>query len=273
MISLRWWFVSEEKVKKVWSGYKLYAQTAFVPRSGYELTGMTAEQDRASVAKMFANRGESVLEHQAKTTWLVIAFRENFGGYFFDRWCGESSAFYSMSCMLMHDVGEVVVGDIADDGNPEHENKEAAELEVYWRLAETCSFYDASAVYWPALVGPFKEFQKKQSQDGRALYALDKLEAVLMQIFLEGYGVTGHISEKPYETDLDNYFVQVTGSDKTADTWAAHLKWLLRDFEDKITEPVFSVMRFAIKDVRGKDYEWWDSYIPTDDISLESLEK
>ena len=243
----------ENACKEIWNGYKLYALTAFVSRSGYELTGMTMAREGLDVAETFEWRGESVLEHQAKVAWLTTVFQDNFPRYF----TMEDPKHVTVA--LTHDVGEVVVGDIADDGNPKHGTKDADELKVFEMLSKA---YGSECA---RLVNTFKQFQTKQVRNGQALYALDKLEAVLMQIFLESYGVVGHMDKKPYETDLDRYFSEITGTDCPVDNWSAHFKWALRNCHDSvITEPVFMLIKVAILDVRGKEFEWWDGYTPVD---------
>lgn len=242
-----------ETCERIWSGYKLYASTAFVSRSGYELTGMAIGREGLDVADIFEWRGESVLEHQAKVAWLVTAFRDNFPRYF----TTDDPRYLTVA--LTHDVGEVEVGDIADDGNPKHGTKDAEELRVFQKLAETYGLEGTR------FVSVFKQFQEKQVRNGQALYALDKIEYVLMQIFLESHGKVGRLTKKPYETDLDSYFMKITGTDCPVDNCAAHLKWALRNCHDAVvTEPIFTLIRAAVKDVRGKDFEWWDGYDPTD---------
>ena len=247
----------EELCRGIWDGYKLYAETAFVSRSGYALTGMAVDLQCTKIAEKFEWRGESALEHQAKVAWLISAFQNNFPRYFST--CDSDGRFITVG--LTHDVGETAVGDIADDGNPRHGTKDAEEFKVVKLLFHTSYSFESEK-----FVNVFKQFQDKQTRNGWALYALDKTEAILMQILLESHGVKGSIKGKPCETELDRYFADITGSDLPTDIWAAHMKYSLRNCnEPTIIEPIFGLIKVAITDVRGdKGYDWWDKYIPED---------
>lgn len=241
-----------EKCKKIWSAYKIYAGAAFVSRRGYELTGMAAKMDFAKKSDHFNWRGESGLEHQAKATWLATVFLANFPKYFGEGVSGQAL----MTVLLCHDVGETVVGDIPDDGNALHGTKDAKELEVFEEMAAVYDFEK------DMIVNLFKQFQTNQVRIGQAIYAIDKLEAVLTQIFLEKYGLVGYIDKKPDATDLDRHFMEVTGVNLASDCWAAHLKHQIYEFPDLIKDPVYTLIRVAVEDVRSENFGWWDSYIP-----------
>ena len=247
---------TEELCRGIWNGYKLFAKTAFVLRSGYSLTGMTKVPQNLGIAENFEWRGESVLEHQAKVAWLVKAFQTNFPRYF-----SIDDTDQLITVGLTHDTGETVVGDIADDGNPRHGTEDAEEFKAVKLLYDESYGHESGKI-----ATTFKQFQDKRTHDGWALYALDKTETILMQIFLEGHGMTGSIKGKPHETELDKYFARITGSDLPIDIWAAHMKYSLRNCnEPTIIEPIFDLIKVAITDVRGdKGYDWWDKYIPED---------
>ena len=255
--------VYEEGAKKVWRAYKIYAATAFVSRKGFELVGMTPVDDSpVDVAERFSLRGESALEHQAKTAFLCSLFASEFHNYF-----GRAaylaqnlpSVWPLMTALLCHDVGEVKTGDIPDDGNALHGTKDAAELEVFKDLVRS-GFEKEDA---DLLVDYFQMFQSHDDFEGQAMYAIDKLEAVLTQIFLEQYEVYGAITAKPLPTEQDRYFMNLIGTPCAADCWAAHLKALINDFPMAIRDPVYAVLMIAVCDVRGEMFPWWDK-----DISL-----
>lgn len=246
-----------ETCKAIWQAYKMYAETARVQRSGFVLTGVADTPiypDEVTAA--FKARGESGLEHQAKVAWLTATFASNFPFYFgIDR---QPANFWSLvTVALCHDVGETVIGDIPDDGRPEHDAKDADELEAFRALAMAFGPYDHCAC-----AAMFEHFQKRDSISGKALYALDKLDAVLTLIFLESYGCYGSIFAKPSPTDLDRYFMTVTGTDNVADCWAAHFCMQIRDFPKIITKPVLTLLETAFRDVRGEIPAWWGKDIP-----------
>lgn len=243
----------EEAYKRIWEGYKLYAGTAYVSRKGFELVGLTKDTETPlPVVEAFERRGESTMEHQAKTAWLAMAFNDNFPSFFSDLNSAYSLAYLMMTVGLCHDVGEVVIGDIPDDGNALHDTKDAAEREVFERLMAACpgngKFFTKA----------FSEFQDKNVLRGKALYALDKVEAVLTLLFLEQYEHYGVMDKKPFVTESDRHFMRVTRTSCTTDCWAAHVKSLIQDFPETITGPVFGLLKVAVEDVRGEMFDWWD---------------
>lgn len=243
----------EEAYKRIWDGYRLYAGTAYVSRKGFELVGLTKDTEMPlPVAETFVRRGESAMEHQAKTAWLAMAFNDNFPLFFSDMDSAYSLAYLMMTVGLCHDVGEVAIGDIPDDGNPLHDKKDAAEREVFKKLMAACPHNGKF------FVKAFGELQSKNVLRGKALYALDKLEAVLTLLFLEQYEHYGVMNKKPFVTESDRHFMRVTRTSCTTDCWAAHTKSLIQNFPETITEPVFGLLKVAVKDVRGEMFEWWD---------------
>lgn len=254
----------KEKCKRIWEGYKLYASTAYVSRKGFELVGMTElTDDRVpmNADEIFRRRGESGLEHQAKTAWLSVAFNENFPHYFADRWSSSnyswfttySSAYLAIVVALNHDIGEVSTGDIPDNGNPLHDTKDAIEHEVFEKMVSNVCNRNKDEI-----MAVFDEFQDKNSLIGKAIYALDKIEAVLNLLFLEQYNHYGAMGIGPFVTEQDKRYMRMTHSSNATDCWAAHVKELLLDYPRNIMEPVFSLLQVAVEDVRGEMFEWWD---------------
>lgn len=244
--------------EQIWDGYKLFASTAYVSRKGFELVGMTKETGMpVPVAETFERRGESGLEHQAKVAWLAVAFAENFPMFFGELFLSSVyELFYEMLIVeLCHDVGEVAVGDIPDDGNALHDTKDEAEREVFNSLMHVFSRSDVR------LAKMFLEFQNRNTPVGQALYALDKVEAVLTLLFLEQFDHYGVMDKKPLVTDSDRHFMRLAHTSCTTDCWAAHTKALIQGYPKEVTEPVLELLRVAVEDVRGEMFEWWDDEI------------
>lgn len=170
-----------------------------------------------------------------------------------------------INAALCHDVGEAEIGDIPDDGNAEHGTKDADELKTLERFAQIYSPLDYRR---DGLVQEFRHFQNKDSRNGQAIYALDKLEAVLTLINCERHGRIGSIMSKPNPTAQDLYYVAQTGSDNPVDCWAAHMRSQIEGFPEEIYVPVITLLTTAIRDVRVGGYDdWWDKDIPPYDPS------
>lgn len=251
--------------KRIWEAYQLYAKTATVRRKGFELCGMTfpTANETLDFGESFAVRGESDLEHQAKVAWLLLAFTggENFlRDYFLSAILNRDGiGLWSLFAVaLCHDIGEVETGDIPDDGNALHETKDETERRVFEEMSE---IYSPEYFRREIARATFRCFQEKENNFGMLLFTLDKLEAVLMQLLCEKYGCLGKTTAKPYATELDNYYMRETGSESSADCWAAHMCSLIRDFPEWIKEPVSGLLDAAVRDVRGEPFAWWNKDI------------
>lgn len=241
-----------EPCQRIWEGYKIYASGASVIRKGFENVGLAVRTDDSlDLAATFYRRSESILEHQAKLAWLASAFISNFPAYFggerfytvpFDIWMRITVA-------LTHDVGEVEIGDILDDGNPDHDAKDEAELEAFRKILIA---YSPTAQY--EVLQLFKAFQNKKSHEAMALAALDKAEAILTILLLESKGLWGRISAKAQPSELDLRFSKLTGSDLAADIWYMHMQERSTvGFPPDIMEPVTTLLSIAARDVRGEE--------------------
>lgn len=243
---------------EIWRGYQLFSSTSAVPRKGVELCGMTlpTPDDLPDVGDSFATRGESDLEHQAKTAWLVLAFLSTETGIF-ELPVADKALWSLVTAALCHDVGELEIGDIPDDGNSLHGTKDEAELKVFDKLA--CSF---PSEWRDRVVNDYRRFQKKNDNgNGQALYVVDKLEAVLMQLFYEKHGCPGRITAKPVPTDSDKYYMEITGSESSADCWAAHFYAHIQSFPERVKNPALELLNVAVRDVRGEPFAWWGKEI------------
>lgn len=235
----------------------MYSGTAFVRRKGFELVGLSELNDgEVDIPQTFAIRGESLLEHQAKTAWLASVFVSNFPRFFGDRRLASSAAlpnfWHLITTALCHDVGELKIGDIPDDGNPLHGTKDAEERKVFNELIQVYEVDDRVT-----LRQAFREFQDKTTFAGQGLYALDKFEAVATLLNMERHKAYGSILHKASPTESDCYYMTQTGAASATDCWAAHMCSVIRDFPKIIRDPIMTLLDIAVRDVRGGPFEWF----------------
>lgn len=209
--------------------------------------------DALDLNSTFMRRSDSALEHQAKTAWLASVFLSNFPEFFGKNITCETSpeVWVYLTTALCHDVGESKIGDIPDDGNPLHDTKDAAELEMFQEFIYAYSFFDRGR-----LLRMFRTFQEKDSHPGKALFVLDKTDAVLTHMVLEKCGIYGNINAKDNPTERDLRFAEITGSDLAADIWGAQMLSQFEGFPQEITYPVYELLNVAARDVRGKNFPW-----------------
>ena len=229
-------------------------------RSGFPLIGLTNPLNQSeSVSGMFRRRNESILEHSAKVVYLASAMMSHFPGFFgsnkleFEDY--PSELWVTITAALLHDVGEIATGDIPDDGNPLHDTKDEIEREFFnGQMAPAYSLEDYSLIR-----RMFTSFQNHDTPAGQALHCLDKIEAILMLLWLEQYEAYGEITAKPLPTEQDRGFMFLTGTPCATDCWAAHTKTLIDDYPSRITNHIYALLRAAVLDVRGEWFGWWDN--------------
>lgn len=245
--------------QRIWKGYKVYASGASVIRKGFELVGAAEiTDDSLDLSSTFWRRSESILEHQAKVAWLATAFINNFPGYFGEQntYIPPLNTWFLITTALCHDVGETVGGDIPDDGNPLHDTKDDAELAVFKKFVSAYAFNERRE-----LIELFETFQNRTSRPAQALYALDKLDAVLTHMVLESHGIYGRISAKKNPTERDLYHAKQIGSDIGADVWGVQMLSKLEGFPTEVVQPVFTMLSVASLDVRGEEFSWLKNHI------------
>lgn len=245
---------------RIWRGYRYYAYTAYVRRSGYELVGATKMANpEEGISEMFHRRGESIMEHSAKVAYLCSAFVSHFPeALSVDFPCdGESwseATWLLMTTALLHDVGEVATGDIPDDGNPHHDVKDELERDAFENhMAGAFARED----FLP-LRKSYLDFQNHQGV-GQLVFALDKLEAILFLLWLEDSAeIYGKVTAKPLPTEQDMHYAQLIGTPCATDCWAAHTKDRFKELPDNLTEHIYGILRTATLEVRGEWFDWWD---------------
>lgn len=248
-----------EPCKRIWEGYQSYASLSAVIRSGHRLVGIAnSVDDFSDIGDAFTKRGESDLEHQAKVAWLCSVFVSNFPSYFGvpDGKYLPADTWLLFVAALCHDSGEVLTGDVPDDGRYEHDLKAAQELDFFKDFVKAYGFVDQEK-----LLTTFRHFQKRDSLDGKALFALDKVEFVLSAIFLEKQHLYGYIDHKMRVTPQDEYFMKETGSNSATDVWAAHLRAVVCNYPQIIAGPILTLVDVAIQDTRGERFPWWNKGI------------
>ena len=244
----------------IWEGYKLYSQGAAVMRVGYWYIGSAKNLAKwnLNLRRLFRFRGESILEHQAKVAWLASAFMSNFPYYFGNgvEELDSTKMFRLYVISLTHDTGETKRGDIADDGGKKHSSKlrDLIELLVFKQLAR------AYGSDWQSkLVRSFELFQDQGagSRQIQALYALDKIEAVLTNLVQESIKNPGRLHRKRRKiTDQDRKYKRITGSDYAADIWGYGVKERIDNFPPEIKGPAYTLLDIAALDVRGEKFTW-----------------
>lgn len=234
-------FPEFDEFDKIWISYRMFKREAEVVRSGYYLCGIYPEPTEESAKR----RSESDLEHSAGLAHLVSDMAVWCPGLF-------PNPFLATKVAMAHDIGEIYIGDIADDGNRDHDVKDAEELEVFleYVLNQPENIQDEILSY-------YEEFQTRSTPRGIVMYIADKLEAVLQLLNYEFQGKYGDVRLKEPPSERDLKFAEIIGTSNSTDVWAYHFKTLIDDYPSEMTLPFICVLDSAVNDVRGEWFPWW----------------
>lgn len=171
------------------------------------------EKDKIIKRKMILRQPESVGDHSGRTanfmSEVLFAYPKLFEGY-----SGQAI----MKVALDHDVGEVVVHDVADDGSKAHELKAEAEQKA---VREYYSHVDDSMS--ALLMDYHRQFENISTFLGQMIKMADKVDAIARLIMFERYDIYGSIYDKKQPSKQDLKFAKEIGTGNCTDVWARHL--------------------------------------------------
>lgn len=229
----------QEKYLLIWQKYRELKQLSQVIRSGFGVARVYPYDPRV---KFDQTRSESVLEHIAGVTNLLILVAV----YFPDVISWQKLPELIVTSQH-HEIGENIIGDLADDGRRDEAAKnriEAAAMEKY------CA--NLPDPFGQNLNASFRELQQKDSEAGQIVFCADKNEAPLQGLIYEAEGRRGDVIYRMSEQD--RRFAEITGTTSLVDIWACHVLQLTRGMYG--AEIFEGILRAAVIDVRGKWFDW-----------------
>lgn len=208
----------------------------------------------------FAMREQSDAEHVFGTMLLATLLSD----YYPEQFPRADERDYLLT-MLYHELGEVASGDVPDDGTRDNRSQDQKEFD-FIRGFLTSHYPTTAGAEKLAL---YSAFLNKDSDIGRNAFLIDKVDAILFNLYLESCGRAGsinwrikHFGSKPAKgrTLSDKECVEITGSDKPADVWLCALVYN----SDAIKYPTFSIFKEIIQSaafvVRGETMRWFDNF-------------
>lgn len=234
----------DDRYRQIWRNYATFKKQETVMRAGFARVGVYPGTPDGRTEPL---RSESVAEHVLGTLELLDEI-----AMFCPEMMSEAETLRCMRLLLKHEVGEVEIGDIPDDGRYDGAKKDENELRVMMRYAETLP-----APYGIQTVHDFVDFQNKRSALAQMAYCIDKIEAVLQCLLYEQEGRNVTCVDETLVQNLseqDRKYMRQTGSAQVVDNWSAHCLDLIRDFW---CAPMFvGILRAAVEDVRGEWFPW-----------------
>ena len=258
--------VEEARATIIWTKYKKYKKGREVVRSGFGLCGAYGDVYQDGMRRE-PTAMESILEHQAATTFLAILILKLFP-YLLPR----SRHQRLIELMAIHDVVEVESGDRADDGHLDKNEKATYEK---FMMTEFLKGVDNSAwangsmsqdfMLLEAVNGLPMDNSAADSLFGQLAFLIDKMEAILQLAFFEIKNVRPNLTYKRDRfgnvTDRDYFYAHLTGSNSALDVWMAHFYDFAKSYKDFwLAKAVSDEAYYA---ARGK-YPTWSAEILKD---------
>ena len=191
------------RLNSVWEKYNIAMKTHAIRRMGVKYHGICA------LPIYLAD--QNVMEHTCLVAIMAACLRSMFpelNGYFPP---------YYLETLLVHDLAETVIGDIADDGSADaalHKDEQE-----YMFIGDFVSDFDDESKN--CIMLNFSHLQKKDN----ILYLIDKLEWILFVAYLTPSGEAGSLKYKESHiglTNQDRHAIEVTGSYRTVDVMVVH---------------------------------------------------
>lgn len=232
---------------QIWQNFKIAkANQAAIIRSGCGSYGSYSYDPNNPFD---FSRSESDAEHVFGTLVLFTQVNE-----FYPSLINQANYFRAINCLLYHEMGENMFGDIQDNGN-RNESKKNMDEQNY--LIDYMK--DWSTFHRTQICNTFVEMQDKSTTLGSLLYLIDKTEVILQNLIYEDQGRGGDAKNCPYLTPRDQMEINETGSTKPADMWSYGLytKYCKKDSPHRELFRIFlNIIRAGARDVRGKDLSW-----------------
>ena len=230
--------------KSIVDKYFIYCESSFTQRNGTVVCGvlpsLTLHEQFPYQAKP-----ETTAEHMGRAALLA--------GYFmmyYPDLIAEEKRFDYLMQILTHDVSEYKNGDILDDGSllrcalaRSARDEEMEIMDEYY-----CDLPGKHGIRMVEIMNDFENYK------GEAVFfkLIEKLDAVLFQIFLYTKGVSGDVRRKTPPSKRDLRYAKIIDSTRAVEVWAFHLRLLARDYApEKYWKPVRKVLEAAFRSVYG----------------------
>ena len=190
---------------------------------------------------------ESTLTHSGRSAMLFSDMMDLWPAYFegVDRYT-------ALKVALNHDIGELVVGDVCDDGRKEHDAKRDPEweavIEHYFNLPEN-NYLQCKGIH--------REFEDLSTFLGQSIKLADKLDFLAKLIKMEGQGYDLSYSDCYSKNDwkladeINNY--------EFLDIVANHLRHLMRDnhFDQRLVQIAVQFITCGLRSINRPLFKWW----------------
>lgn len=229
--------------KSIWRNYYTYCESSYCVRGGTVACKVLPEFE-VHDGFPYDKKPEFVSEHMGRSAFLLGQILMNYPDL-----TDPSTWFTQLMFVLCHDAGEYKFGDILDDGsmngNAFLEEAKQEEIEVLDEMF--CNFPERYGMEMCNMLPLFENYAGKMTLLDKMV---EKLDAILFQLFLYSKGVSGDVKRKePEPSERDLRFAEILGCSRAIDVWTLHYRVSTKDAPREYREPLKKVLKVAFQDV------------------------
>lgn len=228
----------------IWSTYYTYCESSFCPRGG-TVACKVLPPFKVRDNFPYNCKPEFVSEHMGRSAYLLGLFLMSYPDL-----TDSDTWFLQVMFELAHDAGEYKNGDMLDDDSISPEGLAAIKEEEIHILEEMFLNYPGN--YGMQMIDMLPKFEGYTG--GFPLFdkMVEKLDAILFQIFLYSKGIPGDIRWKePKPSKRDLRFAKIIGSYRVCDVWAFHFRVATKHAPLEYQKPLRKVLEVAFKSIYG----------------------
>lgn len=233
------------KSKNIWRNYYIYCESSYCMRGGTIACGVLPRlKGFEDPSSYYDKKPEFVSEHMGRSAFLLGQILMNYPDL-----TDKDTWFSQMMFLLCHDAGEYKNGDLLDDGSLKDSDEflRAKDEEMETLDEMFCNFPSRYSMEMCNMLPKFEEYSGTHELLDKMV---EKLDAVLFQLFLYSRGVVGNVKwKKPYPSGRDLRFADIVGSPRAVDVWTLHYRIATKHAPKEYQEPLFKILKAAFSEV------------------------
>lgn len=234
------------KAQILWDNWSNYDDLQDVYRQGFlkiKAYGFGAE----AIYELDRYNVDSTLTHSGRSAMLFSDMMDLWPSYF-----KNVDKYIALKVMQNHDIGELVVGDVVDDGRAEHEDKKDPE----WDAVATHFSHFPEETYIKCKY-VYRDFENSSTFLGQSMKMADKLDFLAKLIKLESQGMV--LNNNKHYSENDWKLAKEIGTDNFIDIIGNHLRHLMLDhcYSDKLIQIAIGFMTSGLSTIDRPFFKWW----------------
>lgn len=190
---------------------------------------------------------ESTLIHSARTAMFFSDMMDLWPSYFKD-----VDRYVALKVVLNHDIGELIVGDVCDDGRKAHKDKGQAEWGAV--IEHYAKFKDETYLPYKFV---HREFEDANTFLGQSIKLADKLDFLAKLIKMESQGY--NLNNDEYYSKNDWRLGDEINRYEFIDIVANHLRHIIvrHHFDERLILIAIQFLTCGLKTLDRPFFEWW----------------